>query len=114
MSINKSLFSSKTDDWETPQVLFDGLNQEFRFDVDVCADWLNTKCREYICKESDALVKDWTVWKARWMNPPYGREIGKWIKKAYESAKQGGLQYVCCLRALILNGSMIIFMAKQK
>lgn len=77
-------FSSKTDDWSTPQELFDKLESEFSFDVDVCATKENTKCFNYWTKEDDGLSKDWTGLKC-WMNPPYGREIGKWIKKASES-----------------------------
>lgn len=81
--------SSATCEWETPQRLFDQLNDRFRFEVDVCALPSNAKCPTYFTPEQDGLKQ---VWKGVcWMNPPYGRAIGKWIKKAYESAL-GGLR----------------------
>ncbi len=82
------LFSSKTDMWETPQDFFDGLNAEFKFDVDVCATDSNAKCTKYYTKEQDALSKDWNG--VCWCNPPYGREVGKWVEKAYSSSAGGG------------------------
>ena len=78
-------FSSKTPEWETPQDLFDGLNEEFDFLLDVCATKENAKCENYFTKEDDGLSKDWRKYSMKWMNPPYGREIGKWVKKASES-----------------------------
>ena len=79
-------FSSKTDDWATPQAFFDELNKEFNFGFDVCANVDNTKCGiDHYCKEENALTQDWSHTYAKWMNPPYGREIGKWVKKASEN-----------------------------
>jgi len=79
---NKDLmFSSKTDLWATPQSFFDGLNKEFNFTLDVCASKENAKCEKYFTKEDDGLDKDW-YGEMCFMNPPYGREIGKWIEKA--------------------------------
>lgn len=77
-------FSSKTNEWSTPQKFFDKLNEEFNFDLDVCASKENAKCKKYYNKDEDGLNRNWNkgVWK--WMNPPYGREIGGWIKKASE------------------------------
>ena len=91
--INKGLFSSQTDNWETPQALFDKLNAEFHFDLDVCADNSNAKCKKFYTKEQDGLQQNWIG--MCWMNPPYGREIGKWLKKAYESSINGAT--VVCL-----------------
>jgi phage N-6-adenine-methyltransferase len=91
--INKGLFTSQTDNWETPQALFDKLNDEFHFNVDVCADNSNAKCNKFYTKEQDGLQQNWTG--ICWMNPPYGREIGKWLKKAYESSINGAT--VVCL-----------------
>ena len=85
--INKALFTSNKEDWETPQDLFDKLDEEFDFQLDVCASHNNTKCSEYWTKESNALIKWWSPHSWKWMNPPYGRQIGKWIKKASESRK---------------------------
>lgn len=89
-------FSSATDQWATPQDFFDAVNAEFGFTVDVCADSMNAKCAVFFCKECDGLKQIWSG--VCWMNPPYGREIGKWVKKAYESAQQGAT-VVCLLPA---------------
>ena len=71
-STMSTMFSSKTDLWATPQDLFDELNSEFHFDIDVCADESNHKCDKYYSKEQDGLKQIWmgTVW----CNLPYGRE----------------------------------------
>ena len=76
------MFSSKTDLWGTPQDLFDKLDAEFHFDLDVCAMPENSKCEQYYTPEQDGLVQEWTG--TCWCNPPYGRQIGKWVKKASE------------------------------
>jgi phage N-6-adenine-methyltransferase len=94
------MFSSKTDLWATPQVLFNELNCEFGFDLDVCATDENAKCERYITKEQDALSESaWNLWRGvLWMNPPYGREIGKWVEHAYRAAEDGAT-VVCLLPA---------------
>lgn len=90
--INKGLFTSNTPEWETPQDLFDELNKEFNFVVDVCATKENAKCKRYFTKEDDGLIKNWGEYHGyKWMNPPYGREIGKWVEKAAYST------HVVCL-----------------
>lgn len=91
---NEVMFSSRADDWETPQWLFDQLNAEFGFTLDVCATPDNAKCERYYTKAEDGLAQDWSG--VCWMNPPYGREIGRWIEKAYESSL-GGVTVVCLL-----------------
>lgn len=103
-------FSSKTDQWSTPQWLFDELNAEYGpFDLDVCADAFNHKVDTWIDVEGNGLTASWRIndefWgrpierpAACWMNPPYGREIGKWVKKAYEESLRGCL-VVCLLPA---------------
>lgn len=91
-----ALMSSATDMWETPQWLFDKLNALYHFDVDVCATADNAKCDTYYTPEQDGLSQEWCG--ACWMNPPYGRNIGKWIRKAYESA-QAGATVVCLVPA---------------
>ena len=93
MAINKGLFTSNADQWETPQCFFNKLNEEFNFEIDVCADDTNAKCDKYFTEEVDGLNQEWTG--TCWMNPPYGRQIGKWIKKAYESSLEGAT--VVCL-----------------
>lgn len=81
------MFSSKTDLWETPQEFFDSLNNEFDFDLDVCAMPKNAKCKRYYTPEEDGLVQPWEG--VCWCNPPYGREIGKWVRKALISSFLG-------------------------
>jgi phage N-6-adenine-methyltransferase len=86
-------FSSASDVWATPQDLFDALDSIFCFTVDVCALPENAKCPTYFTPEHDGLKQEWagTVW----MNPPYGRAIGKWMRKAWGSSQQGAT--VVCL-----------------
>ena len=82
---NKGLFTSKTDDWATPQKFFDDLNRVYNFQLDVCASHSNHKCACYYTVEDDGLKSHWrnnvSINRWVWMNPPYGREIGKWVKK---------------------------------
>lgn len=90
-------FSSDRMDWATPKDFFDKVNAEFRLELDVCATTQNAKLPNYITPERDALKLPWTLRNGNrcWMNPPYGREIGKWMKKAYEESLHGAL--VVCL-----------------
>lgn len=77
------MFSSKTDMWETPQYLFDRYNAIYHFETDVCAIPENAKCAKYFTPEMDGLKQKWSG--VCWCNPPYGREIGKWVEKAATS-----------------------------
>jgi len=88
-------FMSTTDQWATPQYFFDKYNFIYNFTLDVCADHTNNKCSEYFTKEMDGLKQSWKGHTC-WMNPPYGREIGKWVKKAYEESLEG-TTVVCLL-----------------
>lgn len=81
--MNRVHFSSATDLWETPQAFFDALDQEFHFETDVCALPENAKCSRYFTPEQDGLKQEWTG--VCWCNPPYGRQIGKWVEKAAKS-----------------------------
>lgn len=74
---------SKTSEWSTPQDFFDDLNREFNLNLDVCASSENYKLPIWWDKEKDGLSQSWEGWRC-WMNPPYGREIGKWVEKAAE------------------------------
>ncbi|OFM10558.1 DNA N-6-adenine-methyltransferase [Staphylococcus sp. HMSC069D07] len=87
-------FSSKSNEWTTPQYLFNELNDDFNFTLDPCATDKNAKCSKYFTIEDDGLSKDWSN-DVVFMNPPYGREIKKWIKKAYEESLNGAT--VVCL-----------------
>jgi hypothetical protein len=95
--VSKVFFSSKTAEWETPQWLFDELNEEFGFTLDVCASEENHKCEKYFDIEMDGLKQDWSK-DICWCNPPYGRGIEKWISKAALSALRGAT-VVCLLPA---------------
>ncbi len=75
--------------WSTPQALFDKLDAEFNFTIDVCADSDNKKVVPYFNSAMNGLAQPWTG--RCWMNPPYGREISAWMKKAFESALSGAL-----------------------
>lgn len=94
--MNEGMYSSNTDNWGTPQWLFDELNKEWHFDVDVCASSENAKCPRYFSKEENGLNQDWSRFNNCWMNPPYGRQIGVWIEKAYNES-QKGTNVVCLL-----------------
>ena len=91
------MFSSATDNWSTPQDFFDKLNDEFHFTLDVCADENNHKCEHYYTKEIDGLSRPWigTIW----CNPPYGRKIGEWVRRAYISSYIGSATVVMLLPA---------------
>jgi phage N-6-adenine-methyltransferase len=97
--VAKALFSSTADEWETPQDFFDRLDAEFGFVLDVCATAKNAKCHFFYTPNADGLSRDWHYdighRGAVWMNPPYGREIGKWVRKAYEESRRGAT--VVCL-----------------
>lgn len=85
MSNLSACFSSNSDEWETPQNLFDELNREFNFDLDVCATSDNHKCPVYFTKEDNGLSKNWGGYRV-WLNPPYS-EIDKWVEKAYRETR---------------------------
>ena len=92
----KVLFSSKEEKWATPQDLFDKLNDEFHFTLDVAASPDNAKCTNYFTEEQDGLAQSWgghTVW----CNPPYCRKTGLWVKKAYEEHQRTGCTVVMLL-----------------
>lgn len=81
--MNNVHFSSNTDVWETPQEFFEELNREFHFETDVCALPSNAKCDRFFSPETDGLAQEW--FGRCWCNPPYGRQIGKWVEKAATS-----------------------------
>lgn len=85
-------FDTGKQDWETPDEIFEPLNEEFRFSLDVCAVLENTKCRRFFSPKEDALEQCWHG--VCWMNPPFG-EQGKWVKKAFEESRRGAT--VVCL-----------------
>jgi phage N-6-adenine-methyltransferase len=99
VALNPVHFSSATGEWETPQALFDDLASIFGgFTLDPCATKDNAKCRLFFTREDDGLSREWTG--KVFMNPPYGREIGKWVKKAWLESLEGAL-VVCLLPARV-------------
>lgn len=92
--MHKVHFSSETDLWATPQKFFNAYNLAYGFDLDVCAIESNAKCARYFTPEMDGLRQPWAP-HVCWMNPPYGREVGKWVHKAYEESLRGAI--VVCL-----------------
>lgn len=91
------MFSSASDQWATPQAFFNEWNALFNFTLDVCADAQNAKCERYFDLSTNGLKQDWSL-EVCWMNPPYGREIGQWVKKAYSESLYGAT-VVCLLPA---------------
>src|SRR5579863_7664678 len=78
-------FSSATCEWETPQALFDELSWIFGgFTLDPCATSANAKCARYFSRGENGLTRRWEG--KVFVNPPYGREIGKWVRKAFEES----------------------------
>lgn len=90
-------FSSRKDDWATPWPLFRICEQAYGpFSLDVCATAANAKCQRFFSPDVNGLLQPWRG--NCWMNPPYGRGIGKWIEKAVAEAKNGS-RVVCLLPA---------------
>ena len=92
MTIIDSLQISENPEWETPQHVFDALNKEFHFTLDVCANKDNHKCEKYFDKDMDGLKQNWSG-EICWMNPPYGSTIKHWVHKAMRTAPPGGGDY---------------------
>ena len=84
--MNKSLLSSKNMCWCTPQDFFDKLNKEFNFVLDAAATEKSAKCSLYYTPETDSLTQSWDCGGSVFCNPPYGREISKWVEKAYSES----------------------------
>jgi len=89
------MFSSLSNEWETPPDLFKKLDDEFHFTLDPCCTHENHLCPTYYTKEDDGLSKDWSG-HIVYVNPPYGREIGKWVKKCHD---EKGAVCVMCIPA---------------
>lgn len=86
--MNKALYSSKSNEWTTPQELFDKLDREFHFTLDPASTHENAKCVKHYTQEDNGLEKDWRG-ETVFCNPPYGRELPLWIYKAAKSAGRG-------------------------
>ena len=81
--INKALFTSNKEDWETPQDFYDQLNAKYHFKWDLAASDDNAKCSYYFTRDDNSLEQDWEGLSGNlFLNPPYGRELKLWVKKA--------------------------------
>jgi len=89
MAFFKTKFESHKQEWETPIDLFDKLNREFNFTIDLAADATNAKCPVYYTSENDALKLSWHG--NCWLNPPYGakqHKLSDWVQKAFNEAQK--------------------------
>lgn len=92
------MFSSNSNEWYTPQDFYDKLNKEFSFNLDPCSTHDNAKCDKHFTVEEDGLKQDWGG-HVVFMNPPYGREISKWVEKAYNESLKPNTTVVCLILA---------------
>lgn len=74
-------------EWETPTPFFEKVNMEFDFTLDACALPHNAKCAAYFAPEHDSLSRCWSG--SVWLNPPYGKDIEQWLRKAMNEASRG-------------------------
>lgn len=95
MKITKGLTSTGNVVAETPKYLFDRISSIFNFSLDVCALPENAKCENYYTPKDDGLSKPWRG--GVWCNPPYGREISSWVRKAYEESQKEYNSFVLML-----------------
>jgi len=84
--VSKTLFSSQSDEWATPQKIFDELNEEFGFNLDPCASSENHKCDRFYTIEDDGLSQKWGGCRV-FCNPPYS-QIDKWVEKAFRETRE--------------------------
>jgi site-specific DNA-methyltransferase (adenine-specific) len=91
-------YSTDSNEWATPWDIYNTLDAEFHFTLDPCASDENHKCDRYFTRDDDGLKQSWAG-EAVFMNPPYGREIGKWIEKAYRESLQTNTYVVCLIPA---------------
>ena len=94
------LFSSNSVEWETPRWVMDLIREEFDLGLDVCASPQNAQCDRFLTEKDDAIQEEWgglAQGSAVWMNPPWGRGIGRFVERAREQASKHGLIVVCLL-----------------
>lgn len=95
MVLNNALFSSRKMDWETPQDFFEKLNKKFKFDLDAAANDENHKTEKYFTEKNSALHNEWQG--NVFVNPPYGKKIGEFVKKAYEEYVRDNDRFIVML-----------------
>lgn len=96
--MNKALLSSKRHDWTTPQDFFDELNKTYKFTLDPAASAENHKCDMYFTEQENGLLQDWGG-QSVFCNPPYGRQIGEWVKKAHVESQKWNTTVVMLIPA---------------
>lgn len=101
-NMEQAIFSSEKMDWETPQELFEALNREFDFTIDLAASPSNAKCSRFYTAKENALEKNWEG-ETAFLNPPYGRDCWKWIQKAYSESKKPNTVIVLLIAARTSN-----------
>ena len=94
----KTMFSSTSSEWETPQNFYEKLNGTFQFTLDPCASVWSSKCDKYFTRKENGLEQNWEGERV-FMNPPYGRGIDKWMKKAFEEGGKPHTTVVCLIPA---------------
>lgn len=98
----RQLFSSASVEWRTPDWVMDLVHAEFDLGLDACASDENAQCRRYITAQDDCLQVEWeprSHGRAVWMNPPWGRQIGRYVRRAHDQARRHSLIVVCLLPA---------------
>jgi site-specific DNA-methyltransferase (adenine-specific) len=88
--IHESLYSSRSEEWPTPQDFYDQLHDEFDFTLDPCATADNAKTPSYFTKQDDGLSRSWGKHRV-FCNPPYGKTMREWARKCYEASQAGAL-----------------------
>ena len=115
--ITTGIFSKQSDEWATPQDLFDDLNQEFGFTLDPCSTDENHKCSKYFTASDDGLSQDWSGERV-FINPPYSNS-SEWVAKAWNESHKPNTLCVLLLPArtdtryfhdYILNRSEVRFL----
>ena len=99
-NFNENRFKTIKQDWETPDELFDYLDNIYGFTIDLAADAQNARCKNYYTKEDDALSKTWNG--VGWLNPPYGSrkpQLKDWVKKSFEETRKDGCTVVMLMPA---------------
>lgn len=90
--MERALFTSNSDEWETPKYLYDDLDKVFNFTLDPCATKENHLCNKYYTKEDNGLAQDWNG-ETVFCNPPYSK-IKQWVEKCYKEYETNGATVV--------------------
>jgi site-specific DNA-methyltransferase (adenine-specific) len=94
------MVSSKDMTWPTPESWFRDLDREFGFTLDPCCLPETAKCARYFTPVEDGLAQSWAGERV-FMNPPYGRHLPKWMRKAFHEARDRGALVVCFVPARV-------------